>query len=114
VFPLRHAGIRADIRERVLSTNYRPDCDYVDGRIVERNVGEKDHSRLQAQLTIYLGILAKQSRIHVYVEQRVQVLATRFRIPDVCVVLDQEPDEQIFTAPPFICIEILSKDDTIP
>jgi len=29
-------------------------------------------------------------------------------------VLDQEPDEQIFTAPPFICIEILSKDDTIP
>jgi Uma2 family endonuclease len=29
------------------------------------------------------------------------------------VVLDQEPDEQIFTAPPFICIEILSKDDTM-
>jgi len=96
-----------------LSTTYRPDCDYVDGKIVERNVGEKDHSRLQAQLTIYLGARAKQWRIHLYVEQRVQVKATRFRIPDVCVVLGQEPDEQIFISPPFICVEILSKDDTM-
>ena len=96
-----------------LSTSYRPDCDYVDGRIVERNVGEKDHSKLQAQLTIYLGARAKQWRIHVFVEQRVQVKATRFRVPDVCVVLGQEPDEQIFTAPPFICVEVLSKDDTM-
>jgi len=85
----------------------------VDGKIVERNVGEKDHSRLQAQLTIYLGARAKQWRIHLYVEQRVQVKATRFRIPDVCVVLGQEPDEQIFISPPFICVEILSKDDTM-
>ena len=29
-----------------LSTSYRPDCDYVEGRIVERKVGEKDHSKL--------------------------------------------------------------------
>jgi len=25
-----------------LTTSYRPDCDYVDGRIEERNVGEYD------------------------------------------------------------------------
>jgi Uma2 family endonuclease len=45
--------------------------------------------------------------------QRVHVKATRFRVPDVCVVLGQEPDEQVFTEPPFLCVEILSKDDTM-
>jgi Uma2 family endonuclease len=37
-------------------------------------------------------------------------LPTRFRIPDVCVVIGK-PTEQIFRTPPFICIEILSRDD---
>jgi hypothetical protein len=26
-----------------LESSYRPDCDYVDGRLVDRNVGERDH-----------------------------------------------------------------------
>ena len=30
-----------------LRTSYSPDCEYVDGRIVERNVGYKGHSVLQ-------------------------------------------------------------------
>lgn len=96
-----------------LSTSYRPDCDFVDGVIVERNVGEKDHSKLQTWLSVFLSNRSARSRIHVFIAQRVQVKATRFRVPDVCVVLGQEPDEQIFTTPPFICIEILSKDDTM-
>lgn len=37
---------------------------------------------------------------------------TRFRVPDVCVVKG-EPAEQIFHTPPFICIEVLSKDDRL-
>jgi|SRR5579862_4358084 len=92
-----------------LSTSYRPDCDYVDGVIVERNVREKDHSNLQTRVPVYLS----NQRNHVFIAQRVQVKATRFRVPDVCIVLGKEPDEQIFTAPPFICVEILSKDDTM-
>ncbi len=35
--------------EEYLATSYRPDCDYVDGEVVERNLGEWDHSRLQSQ-----------------------------------------------------------------
>jgi hypothetical protein len=30
-----------------LSTVYDPDCDYVDGEILERNLGAFDHARLQ-------------------------------------------------------------------
>jgi len=44
-------------------------------------------------------------------EQRVQVAAKRFRVPGLCVLVGPEPREQVLTSPPFLCIEILSKDD---
>jgi Uma2 family endonuclease len=99
--------------EEYLRTSYRPDCDYVDGEVLERNMGERDHSRLQRELILYLGTRAKKLGIHVFPEQRVQVSARRFRIPDVCVVIGREPEEQVFHQPPYICIEVLSKDDSL-
>jgi Uma2 family endonuclease len=94
-----------------LSTSYRPDREYVDGTLVERNVGERDHSELQMALSAYLFNRRRELNIHVFPEQRVQVKATRFRVPDVCVVSGDKPQEQILTSPPFLCVEILSKDD---
>jgi Uma2 family endonuclease len=99
--------------EEYLRTSYRPDRDYVDGEVVERNVGELDHSTLQKKIILYLGIREAELGISVYPEQRVQVSKTRFRIPDVCVTLGT-PTEQILTHPPFICIEILSPEDRWP
>jgi len=98
--------------EEYLRTSYRPDCDYVDGEIVERNVGELDHSDLQSEIVVYFRSRTKKLGVFAYVEQRVQVSPTRFRIPDVCVLTSKPPD-QIFRTPPFIVIEILSKDDRI-
>ena len=40
--------------EEYLRTSYRPDCDYVDVEVLERNVGETDHSWLQTMLSAYL------------------------------------------------------------
>jgi len=97
--------------EEYLAASYRPDCDYVDGVLVERNVGEYDHSRLQGLLYGYLLNREKQWGIRVVVEQRVQVKPDRFRVPDVCVVKAETPVEQIFTNPPFLCVEILSPSD---
>jgi Uma2 family endonuclease len=104
------AGTLISVAE-YLSTSYRPDCDYLDGVVLERNVGERDHSRVQTDLSTYLNVRSSQWGIHVFVEQRVQVKATRFRVPDICLVAGAEPDEQILTSPPLACIEILSKDD---
>lgn len=95
-----------------LNTTYRPDRDYVDGQVLERNLGEYEHSRPQMRLVMFFGAREKEWNIRVVPEQRVQVKATRFRVPDVSVVLDGSPVESIFHAPPFICIEILSKDDS--
>lgn len=97
--------------EEYLSTSYRPDREYVDGQLLERNVGEKDHSKLQMTLSAYLHSRREEFGIHVFPEQRVQVKPGRFRVPDICVVTGEEPPEQVFTTPPFLCIEILSKDD---
>ena len=94
-----------------LSTSYDPDCDYVDGEIEERNLGERRHSRLQGGVVAFLRGKESERGIYVLPEQRVQVTPTRFRVPDVCVLLANAPDEQIVTHPPFLCIEILSKDD---
>jgi Uma2 family endonuclease len=96
-----------------LSTSYRPDCDYVDGELMERNVGEWDHSRLQGLLYGFLLGLESGLGILAVPEQRVQVKPTRYRVPDLCVVSTSAPREQILTHPPLLYIEILSKDDTM-
>jgi Uma2 family endonuclease len=96
-----------------LATTYRPDQDYLDGELQERNVGEQAHSRLQTLLAAYLVAREAQFRIRVLVEQRVQVSPTRFRVPDICVLLDSDPEDPIVRKPPLLCIEVLSKDDTV-
>jgi Uma2 family endonuclease len=95
--------------DEYLHSDYRPDREYIDGEVQERNLGEKDHSKVQARLIV---MFAESEGLHVWPEQRVQVKATRFRVPDVCVTTG-EPDEQIFTAPPYIIVEILSPEDTL-
>jgi Uma2 family endonuclease len=99
--------------EEYLSTSYRPDCDYVDGEVRERNVGEYDHGRLQARLAIWFGIHERDWHVRVSAEQRVRVRSGRYRIPDVCVIDWDQPIEPVFTAPPLIFIEVLSKDDSL-
>src|SRR5580698_3883641 len=95
-----------------LSTSYRPDCDYVDGEVQERNLGTYDHGRLQFAISLYFHTHREEWGVTAAQEQRVQVSATRFRVPDVCVILGP-PAEQIFRKPPFIVIEILSPDDRL-
>lgn len=96
-----------------LETSYRPDCEYLDGELLERNVGEWDHSRLQTLLSRFLLNREKQWGILVVVEQRVQVKATRFRVPDIAVLTGPPPAGPIIQQPPFLCIEILSPSDRI-
>ena len=96
-----------------LRTSYSPDCDFVDGEVLERNWGERSHSGVQGNLVVYLARRAEALGIEVFPELRVQVSPTRIRVPDITVVQAPEPEEEIFTSPPHLCIEILSKHDTM-
>lgn len=98
--------------ETYLNTAYSPDVEFVDGEIVERNLGETDHSGTQLELGIYLAKFRKAKNLRLYTEQRVQVKPNRFRVPDVCAIIGK-PDGPILRQPPFLVIEILSKDDTM-
>jgi Uma2 family endonuclease len=98
--------------EEYLATSYEPDCDYVDGELVARNLGEFDHAGLLTLLAVYLNRYWDAGFIAI-VEQRVQVSPTRFRVPDVCVVRPETPMPQILRTPPVIAIEILSPEDRV-
>ena len=97
--------------EEYLRTSF-PDADreYLDGRIVERNVGEVDHSDVQSSILHYLRTHYKKG-VWAGVAVRVQVKKTRFRIPDVTVVAGAKPAERIIRKPPAIAVEVLSPDD---
>jgi Uma2 family endonuclease len=96
-----------------LATSYRPDCEYLDGRIEERNVGEYDHGLLQ----LILGQLFMNNReawkIRAVTDVRTQVSSHNFRVPDLSVLRADAPKEQIITHPPLIVIEILSPEDRL-
>lgn len=99
--------------EEYLATTWRPDRDYVEGELVERNRGELSHGRLQALIAGWLLRHEAQWRIKGVTEVRLQINSRRFRIPDVMVLSSEAPPEEIVRTPPLLCIEILSRRDTL-
>lgn len=94
-----------------LNTSYSPDREYRDGVVLERNVGKKKHSLLQAKLARYFGNRGKQWNIEVYTELRIKVRENWYPIPDVCVYTLPDFEEECPSVPPLLWIEILSPDD---
>ena len=100
--------------EEYLSTGYEPDREYDDGVVVERNLGEFEHSFLQTILATVFTNNTDLWGVYALTEQRVQINRRRFLIPDVCVVRLTDPADDILGHPPLIAIEILSPDDSKP
>lgn len=96
-----------------LNTSYRPDSEFINGRLENRNVGEHDHAAVQAALILWFGQRQDEWNIEVLPEQRIRISAAKFRVPDICLVSLDQPVEQILTKPPLACIEILSPEDTL-
>jgi Uma2 family endonuclease len=96
--------------EEYVSTTYDPDCEYVDGRLLDRNIGESDHAGIQGLLIAWLLARQKQFGIHVFPELRIQVAPERCRVPDITVTT-QKISGRILRVPPFLCVEILSPED---
>ena len=97
--------------EEYLRTSYQPDCDWVDGQVRERNMGEGPHSAVQKFFIVFFASREVELGVRVWPEHRVQVAATRFRVPDVCLTRGDEPMRRIIRTPPVLCIEILSPED---
>lgn len=96
-----------------LSTTYRPDRDYIDGGLQERNVGERPHGTMQTAIAGIVNANRKAWHAVAITEQRLQISASRFRIPDVCVLRRSDPVENIVRSAPLACVEVLSPSDTL-
>lgn len=99
--------------EEYLSTNYRPDCEYNEGVLEERNLGEFDPSFLQAILVTLFMNRINDWGVFALPEQRVKLRPNRYLIPDVCVLRMGTPREAILTRPPLVTIELMSPKDTL-
>jgi Uma2 family endonuclease len=96
--------------EEYLNTSYDPDVEYVDGVLVERNVGDWLHSWVQRNLIVAFTV--KYPSIYAVPELRSKTRETRYRLPDVCVLL-QWPETPYLMDAAFIAIEVLSQRDSM-
>jgi Uma2 family endonuclease len=99
--------------EEYLSHCYEPDCEYDDGLIVERNLGEYDHSFLQILIGTIFTVNMEAWGVYGLTGQRICIAPRKYRIPDLCVLRFDALAEDILTQPPLIAIEILSSADRI-
>jgi Uma2 family endonuclease len=97
--------------DEYLHTVYEPDCEYEDGVLIERNVGEEKHSWFQSAIAAYFFRRRRHWSIEVYTEQRNRIRRAKYMLPDICVIQGPRPSEGIFSVPPLIWIEILSPED---
>jgi Uma2 family endonuclease len=99
--------------EEYLNTSYSPDMEYRDGVLVERNVGEEAHARLQALLARYVGNHEDEWGVIVYTELRSKVRDRWYPIPDLCIYAEPGFEGRYPSTPPLLWVEILSPDDRI-
>jgi Uma2 family endonuclease len=101
--------------DQYLHTSFEHDAEFVEGRIVERPVPTWEHASMQGFLIRELWAIGRDLGLFAVPEQRVKVSAEHFRVPDVCVLTEKpggEPGRRIVTQPPYLCVEILSPEDT--
>jgi Uma2 family endonuclease len=96
-----------------LHTSYSPDCDYIDGELQERNLGELDHAEVETALAMWFRNHDKEWNIRTVVELRIRVAPSRFRVADVCLISRHAPVEQVAQHPPLAVIEVLSPEDRV-
>jgi len=97
--------------DEYLRTSFHPDCDFVDGEVLERNVGKRRHGYAQARVAAWFVQRQKALRLEPLTELRMRVGPNKIRIPDVVVSETPLPDEEVFTSPPYLCIEVTSPND---
>jgi Uma2 family endonuclease len=99
--------------EDYLTTSY-PDGDreYLDGLVVERNMGTPGHSALQKILIVHLAAFEQKLNLAVRPECRTRIHQTRYRVPDVLVM--EKPFRRtgrVVLDAPLLIVEVLSPDD---
>jgi Uma2 family endonuclease len=97
--------------EEYLSTNYEPDCEWIDGKLRERGTPDEFHSATQQFFLQYFGRMRRELGVRVRPELRLHVSKRRYRVPDVLLLPASAKFQPIPDTPPVLCLEVLSPDD---
>jgi len=110
------AGIKTVTIEEYLSNPAYEHCEYIDGEVVELNVGTGQHGRIQAWcVSRLIDYLSRNPVGSAYVELHCRLRISgrdRYRLPDICVVIGP-PVEGYLERAPDLCIEIRSPQDSV-
>lgn len=94
-----------------LGTEYDPNCEYIDGVLVQKPMPTTKHSRLQLKLGALID--SRFPEFWVGTELTVQVCENKFLVPDLAVQDGSNVQTPYAKTPIVLCIEILSPDDSL-
>jgi Uma2 family endonuclease len=107
----KYDGQRMSEAEYLALPEEKPYLEYVDGVVVQKAMGNRDHGRLGGELAVLLGLYAREHGGEMVIEQRTRVEPRRsFLVPDVAYYREGTNVED---AAPALAIEIRSPDETI-
>ena len=78
-----HSRTLVSVEEYLRTSFDGSDCEYLDGEVVERNMGEISQSRIQRNLLLLLTRLTLG--VFVLPEIRIQIHSRRYRVADLAV-----------------------------
>ncbi|HTV65626.1 MAG TPA: Uma2 family endonuclease [Bryocella sp.] len=99
--------------DEYLRTDYEPDCDYIDGELEERNLGEQEHSAVQAFFIKWLAVHEQDWKLEALPEIRLRIAPRRVRVADIAVLPLRRTFEAVLTTPPVAVVEVLSPEDRV-
>ncbi len=85
----------------------------MDGEVLERNVGLRPHSAALSNIVGWFFNEPETRHLHGLISVRVLVSPTRVRVPDLTFLAPPFEESEIVEIPPYLCIEILSPEDTM-
>src|SRR5580658_4695288 len=97
--------------EQYLDMTFEHDAEFVQGEIVERNMPDYIHGKIQFLLAQALVLVVRFHPLYPCFEVRMRVAPDVYRLPDVSVFKGEEPKHSVPSSPPLLVIEMLSKDD---
>lgn len=96
--------------EAYLNTAYKPDCDYVDGELERRNVGEDIHSAWQLAVMAWF-LRHPEWPVLIRPEIRIKISGRRYRVADVAILDERSPRDPVVIQPPLAVFEVVSRLD---
>ena len=97
-----------------LATTYRPDCDYIDGELKEESVGRNTAFRAcRASCKPCSRSIERRGTFARFPSSGSRLPLPASACPTSCAIRPDGPPGGILRTPPVVCIEILSRGDTL-